>query len=120
MIHSKTERLRSSSQCRWFQIMVASLAYIAAHVTDYLFTVHGIAIDASQEANPVVRGYMDCFGVGKGLMICKSLMSAVIILGVIVTHLAYIKKGNKVKVEYVLYAGAFFTFLGGVLWLTKF
>ncbi len=118
MIHSKIERFESS-QHRWFQIMAASLAYIAAHVVDYLLTVHGIAVSASQEANPIVRGYMDYFGVGKGLMICKSLMSAVIILGVIATHIAYTKRGNKFRVEYILYAGAILTFSGGALWLTK-
>ncbi|MFC1718675.1 DUF5658 family protein [Candidatus Poribacteria bacterium] len=118
MIHPKIERF-GSIQCRWFQIMAASLAYIVAHVFDYLFTVHGIAVNAAQEANPVVQGYMDCFGVGKGLVICKSLMSIIIIFGVIVTHLAYTKRGNKIRVEYILYAGALLTFLGGALWLTK-
>ena len=120
MIRSRVERLRSNSKYRWFQIAAASLAYIAAHIVDYFFTLHGLTRNASQEANPVVQGYIDCFGVEKGLMICKSLMSVAIILGVVVTQLAYNKKGTKVKLEYVLYAGSILTFLGGVLWLTRF
>ena len=96
--------------------MAASLVYVAAHVIDYLFTVRGIAVGAFREGNPVIQGYMDCFGVGKGLVICKLLMGVVIILGVIVTHLAYEQRGIRFKIEYVLYGGAILTFLGGVLW----
>ena len=117
-MHSKIGRF-GSIQPRWFQIVAASMLYIAAHVFDYLFTVHGIAVNAAQEANPIVQGYMDCFGVGRGLLICKSLMSVIIIFGVVVTHLAYVKKGNKIRVEYILYGGAFLTFLGGAMWITK-
>ena len=118
MVHSSIERL-GTSQRRWFQIMAASLVYMTAHVVDYLFTVHGIAVNASQEANPLVKVYMDYFGVERGLMICKSLMSTIIIFGVIVTHIACSKEGNKIRVEYVLYGGAILTLLGGALWLFK-
>jgi hypothetical protein len=120
MTHSSIERFGSSSRYRWFQIITAILVYITAHIVDYFLTVYGIVTKTSQEANPVVQGYIDHFGVEKGLMICKSLMSIVIILGVIFAHLAYGGKQDKVKVEYILYVGSLFTFLGGVLWLIRF
>lgn len=119
MILSKI-KARRTKKCCWFHIIAASLAYIVAHVIDCILTAHGIATNASVEANPIVQGYMDYFGVGKGLIICKSFMGAIIILGVIVSHLAYQKRGKRIRVEYILYAGALFTFLGGSLWLTKF
>ena len=103
----------------WFHIMSASLAYITAHIFDYFLTVYGITADLSQEANPVVRGYMEFFGVGRGLVICKSLMCIIIILGTIVAHLACREKGNKIRVELILYAGSLMTLLGGALWLTR-
>ena len=113
-------RARRKKRCCWFHIIAASLAYVAAHVIDCILTAHGIAVNASVEANPVVQGYMDYFGVGKGLVICKSLMGTIIISGIIVSHLAYEKRGKRIRVEYILYAGALFTLLGGSLWLTRF
>ena len=106
-------------QYHWVHIMSASLAYIAAHIIDYLLTVYGITANLSQEANPVVQGYMEIFGVGRGLAICKSLMCTIIIFAVIVVHLACREKGNKIRVELFLYAGSLMTLLGGVLWLTR-
>ena len=103
----------------WVHIMSASLAYIIAHIIDYFLTVYGITANLSQEANPVVRGYMEIFGVGRGLAICKSLMCTIIILGAIVAHLACREKGNKIRVEFILYAGSLMTLLGGALWLTR-
>lgn len=103
----------------WLHIALGSLAYIVAQIMDYFFTAYGIANNLSQEANPIVQGYMDVFGVGKGLAVCKSLMCAIIIYGVIIAHLACRQKGRKLRVEFVLYAGAFMTLLGGSLWLTK-
>ena len=108
-----------SGSCRaWFHIVLASLVYVLANLADYLFTLHGIANNVSQEANPVVQGYMDVFGVGRGLAICKLLMGAIIILGVIATRLAYRKRGSEIRVELLLYVGSFMTLLGGSLWLT--
>ncbi len=103
----------------WLHVALASLAYILANIADYLFTVYGIANNASQEANPVVQGYIDIFGVGSGLAICKSLICAIIIFSVIVTRLAYRRKGSEIRVEFVLYAGSIMTLFGGALWLTK-
>ena len=103
----------------WFHIMSASLAYIIAHIADYFLTIYGVTANLSQEANPVVRGYMEIFGPGRGLAICKSLMCTIIILGAITVHLTCRKKGNKIRVEFVLYAGSLMTFLGGALWLTR-
>ena len=103
----------------WAHIIFASLVYILANLADYLFTLYGIANNLSQEANPVVQGYMDVFGVGRGLAICKFLMGAIIILGVIATRLAYRKRGSEIRVELLLYAGSFITLLGGSLWLTR-
>ena len=103
----------------WGHIVFASLAYITAHIVDYFLTVYGITANLSQEANPVVRGYMEIFGVGRGLAICKSLMCTIIIFGAIAVHLACREKGNKIRVEFILYAGSLMTLLGGALWLTK-
>jgi hypothetical protein len=113
------EPQKKGIRCRWMHIIIAILVYIAAHIVDGLFTVRGVAIDATMEANPVLQIYMDCFGVGKGLLICKSLMGAVVIPGMIVAHMAYEKRRSKFRVEYILYAGSFLTFLGGALWITK-
>ena len=102
-----------------FHIVLGSLAYILAHMMDSFFTAYGIANNLSQEANPIVQRYMDAFGVGKGLAVCKSLTCIIIIYGAVAIHLACRKKGRKLRVGFVLYAGAFVTFLGGSLWLTK-
>jgi len=103
----------------WFHIIMASLAYILANVADYFFTVYGLTKRLSKEANPVMHGYIDIFGITSGVVICKVLMCTIIILGVIVTRLAYRRKGIEIRVEFVLYAGALMTLLGGALWLTR-
>ncbi len=103
----------------WFHTIMASLAYILAHIADYFFTVFGILKKLSQEANPVVQGYIEAFGLFSGIVICKVLMCTIIILGVIVTRLAYRAKGVEFRVEFVLYLGAFMTFFGGALWLIR-
>jgi hypothetical protein len=110
---------RDSKWRHWFHIALASLIYILAHIADYSFTVYGIANSEVQEANPIVRGYMNTFGIRPGLAICKSFMCAIIILGVIATRIGYRRKGTEFRVEFFLYLGSFITLLGGVLWLTK-
>ena len=111
---------RDSKWRSWFHVALASLVYILAHIADYSFTVYGIANSETQEANPIIKGYMDIFGIGPGLAICKSLMCAIIILGVIATRIAYRRKGSEFRVEFLLYLGSFVTLLGGALWLTRF
>lgn len=68
----------------------------------------------------MVQGYIDIFGLSKGLAICKSLMCFLIILGVIFVKLECKSKGNRIRAEFLLYAGSFATFIGSSLWLTKF
>jgi len=114
-----SEPARDGKWHNWLHIIFASLLYVLANLVDYFFTLYGIAKNVSQEANPVVQGYMDVFGVGRGLAICKLLMGAIIILGVIAIRLAYRRRGSEVRVELLLYAGSFMTLLGGSLWLTR-
>jgi len=103
----------------WFHIIMASLAYILANIADYFFTVFGTVKEMSTEANPVVQGYIEYFGLFSGVMICKLLMCAIIIFAVVVTRLAYREKGREFRVEFVLYAGSIMTLFGGAMWLTK-
>ena len=100
--------------------MVAGLIYIAANAVDYHLTVYGIMNTAYREANPIVRGYMDLFGLTEGLMIYKVLMVGMIILAVVTVDLFYRSKSVRFRAEYILYAGALMTTLGGTLWLVQF
>jgi len=103
----------------WLQIIVACLAYIAANIIDYHLTIYGITNTVYREANPIVRGYMDLFGLQRGLLFYKAPMIGMIILAVIIVDTIYRKKKARFKPVYILYAGALLTALGGSLWLVK-
>lgn len=102
------------------QMILASLVFILANAIDYTFTLYGLMYTNVREANPVIQGYMDIFGMKQGLLIYKSLMVGIIILGVIVFDRACKAKGIRFRSEYLLYAGAFLTVFAGALWLTQF
>ncbi|MFC1714185.1 DUF5658 family protein [Candidatus Poribacteria bacterium] len=110
---------KSKNWHRWLEIIVAGLIYILANAFDYYLTVYGIMNTTYREANPIVRGYMDIFGLTEGLMIYKVLMVGLIILAVITVDLFYRKKNIRFRPEYILYVGALMTTLGGSLWLVK-
>ncbi len=103
---------------RWLQITVAGLIYIAANAIDYHFTMYGLMNTPYREANPIVRGYMDLFGLQEGLMLYKVLMVGMIILAVITLDLVYRKKNARFRPAYLLYAGALLTTMGGSLWVS--
>jgi lysylphosphatidylglycerol synthetase-like protein (DUF2156 family) len=104
----------------WLQMILASLIFIVANAIDYTFTLYGLMYTNVREANPIIQGYMDIFGMKQGLLLYKSLMVGVIILGVIVFDRACKAKGIRFRSEYLLYAGAFLTAFAGALWLTQF
>ena len=97
--------------------LAASSAYIAAHVIDYTLTSSGVAGNALNEGNPVIRGYMGYFGVKYGLLICKALICSGVILGMKALDLRAKKRKTGFKPHYILYGGAVLTLLGGMLWL---
>ena len=101
---------------RWLQIAVASMLYILANALDYHFTLNGIMYTDHREANPIVQSYMDLFGVQQGLLICKTLMVAMIILAVIAVDLVCRKKNIRFRPAYILYIGAILTTFAGSLW----
>ena len=96
---------------------MASLAYIIANVTDYLFTVSGVEKEPFREGNPIVQGYIYFFGASRGILICKLLACIGVICAMRVINLAYREKRTRLRAEYVLYGGAILTTLGGSLWL---
>jgi len=108
---------KNSKWYRWLELATASTVYILANIFDYHFTVYGITNTGYREANPIVKGYMTLFGLTEGLFIYKVLMASMTILAVITIDLVYRKKNVKFRSEYLLYAGAFLTALGGSLWL---
>jgi hypothetical protein len=99
------------------EFMLASLTYMAAHVSDYLLTITGIRRTAITEGNPVIQGYIDLLGLENGLIIGKLLICCGVICGAKIISIAYKRKETKIKAESILYAGAILTTLGGLLWL---
>ena len=109
--YSKIARMR-----HWFQIAMAGIIYILANAIDYYFTVYGIAYTDHREANPVVQGYMDIFGIQQGILFCKALMVVMIILAVIAAELVCRKKSIRFRPAYILYVGSILTTFAGALW----
>jgi hypothetical protein len=101
----------------WVQMILASLVFIVANAIDYTFTLYGLMYTNVREANPVIQGYMDVFGLKQGLLIYKSLMVGIIVLGVIVFDRACKAKGIRFRSEYLLYGGSILTAFAGLLWL---
>ena len=98
---------------------MASLTYIAANITDYLFTVPGIKRTAYGEGNPIIQAYMRYFGVETGLLCYKLLLCTAVIVGMKALDLIY-KEGRlkvRVRAEHILYGGAILTTSGGALWM---
>jgi len=99
--------------------MLATLVYLAANTVDYFLTVSGIRNTLCREGNPIIQGYMDYFGVEKGLLSYKLLICAGLIIGMKALDIAR-KEGKlrvRIRAEHILYGGAILTASGGVLWL---
>ncbi len=103
----------------WLQIIVACLAYIAANIIDYRLTIYGIINTAYYEANPIAQGYMDLFGLQRGLLLYKAPMIGMIIFAVIIIDTMHRDKKIRFRPVYILYAGALLTTLGASLWLVE-
>jgi hypothetical protein len=97
--------------------ITATLMYIVANVIDYLFTIQGVGNNPLREANPIVRLYIDLFGAIHGVLICKLLICAGVIVAMRVVHIAHRERRTKLRADYILFAGAILTTLGGSLWL---
>ena len=95
----------------------ASLAYIVAHVIDYLLTVQATIDTTLKDGNPMIRQYMDLFGAQDGLLAYKLLICGSVILGMKAVDMSYRKGKTRFRGEYVLCGGAIVTVLGGCLWL---
>lgn len=118
---SSVSRTRRGSIKRVFldnlSFITATLMYIAANVIDYLFTIQGVGDNPLREANPIVRLYIDLFGAIHGVLICKLLICTGVIAAMRVVHIAHREKWTRLRADYILYAGAILTTLGGSLWL---
>lgn len=112
---------RSLAQKRTFldnlDFTMASLAYIAANIIDYLLTISGVENDAFREGNPLLREYIELFGAGRGILICKLLACIGVICAMRVIDLAYKENKIRLRAEYILYGGAILMTLSGCLWL---
>ena len=97
--------------------VIAILIYLLANAFDYLLTVNTIKCMIAQEGNPIIRRYMLQFGVQNGLLFYKVLVCGGVIIGMEAIHLAYRRGITRYKAEYILYAGAILSALGGSLWL---
>jgi len=95
----------------------ATLMYITANVIDYLLTVRGVGENPLQEANPIIRSYIELFGAIHGVLICKMLICTGVIAAMKVVHITHRQKRTKLRADYILYGGAILTMLGGSLWL---
>jgi hypothetical protein len=98
---------------------MACVAYVAANIVDYIFTIYGMMNSRMSEANPIAQSYMQILGVEKGLFLFKILMVGVIILGVFVIDLVVKERKIKIRSEYILYVGAVVTILGSSMWLAN-
>ena len=111
------ERSEEEDRQRWLRIAVASLTFVLANLIDYRLTIYGLTYTRLREANPVIQGYMDLFGMTRGLLLYKGLMVSMIILASVTLDLAYRNKGFKHIPEYILYPGAILTTAASSLWL---
>ncbi len=111
------EAEKTENRRYWLQMILASLVFILANAIDYTFTLYGLMYTNVREANPIIQGYMDVFGMKQGLLLYKSLMAGIIIAGVIVFDRACKAKGIRFRSEYLLYAGSLLTAFAGALWL---
>ena len=82
--NANIKSIESINPQRWTQIIVASLLFILGNLIDYILTVYGISNRLYEEGNPIIQGYIDYFGLEKGLLLFKALMGGLIISGVIV------------------------------------
>ena len=112
---------RSLAQKREFvdnlDFIMASLAYIAANVIDYLLTIPGVENDVFREGNPILLGYIELFGAGRGILLCKLLACIGVISAMRVIDLARKENKTRLRAEYILYGGAILMTLSGCLWL---
>lgn len=106
--------------CPYRRLILAILAYILAHVFDYIITLHGLTNTSGEEANPLAQRYMDVFGLHKGLLIFKLQMIVIVVIAAFGIEHVYKNKRSKIRSDYILTAGAILTFLGGSLWFFLF
>ena len=99
---------------------LASLTYITAHIFDYLLTIRGLKTTAIAEGNPIIRGYMDFFGMEAGLLGYKLFICIGLIIGLKAIDLARRERKTRIRAESILYGGAVLTTSGGALWLLSF
>jgi len=112
----KTIKNRCDYNCR--QLLLAILAYILANIFDYIVTLYGLAYTNASEANPIAKSYIAYFGVNIGLLIFKSIIVSMVIIGILAFYQLRKTEKIRLKPEHILSIGTIITFLGASLWLT--
>lgn len=97
--------------------IMASIAYIAASIIDYLFTVSGVWENPLREGNPMIQEYINHFGPKNGVLICKLIIGIGVLCATLVIYLRYKEKKTKIRADYILYGGAIITTIAGLLWI---
>ena len=97
------------------EFIVAGSTYVAATITDYLYTIPGI--NSVGEGNPAIIPYISELGADMGLKICKASIGINVLIGLKAVDSAYKANKTNFKAKYVLYPGAILTTLGGLSWL---
>lgn len=100
------------------QVIIAFLVYIAASLSDYVLTAFGLFRNEIREMNFIIVHFIDKYGINKGILLPKFFLTFSIILTVtLYLNHKYKRKETRIRPEYILYPGAFLTFMSGFSWL---
>lgn len=98
------------------EFLIAAGAFVAASVSDYLYTSQGIDSSQARELNPVVQSYMALYG-ANGLLIGKAIIAGFSLYGFKLLDYCHEHKRTKVKPEPLLFRLAFVTAVAAPNWL---
>ncbi len=99
-------------------LALALLAYVAASVADYLFTLSGLITHEIRELNPILNAYIDHFGATYGLLIPKLILGIMVVFASsLYLQTMYKEKHTKIKPQHILYPGAILTIIAPLHWV---
>lgn len=98
------------------EFLIATGAFVAASVSDYLYTSQGIDSGQARELNPVVQSYISLYG-ANGLLIGKTIIAGLALYTWKVIDYCHEKKLTALRAEPTLYASALLTALAAPEWV---
>lgn len=97
------------------QLLKPTLTYIASHIVDTCLTLRGLS--SRGEGNPFILAWMEWLGTIQGIVVYKSLMIGLVLLGIVLIRIKSKRESRSMDLSWVLYGGALLTFLCSTLWL---